>query len=85
MIFFDDERDNIKTVSKLGVTCIKLRKESGLTFAAVNSGLKQYREACTSRSSFKAWFTPVLPKGETDGVDKTAGSQSDGSPLEQDT
>ncbi len=84
MIFFDDEKDNIKTVSKLGVTCVKLRKESGLTFAAVNSGLKQYREACASRSNFKAWFTPVPPKGETEGAEKAA-DQSDGLPLEQET
>lgn len=62
MLFFDDEKDNIKTVRRLGVTCIKLSKETGLTFADVNSGLKQYREACLSRSSLRQWFTPLEPK-----------------------
>ncbi|CAN0026331.1 unnamed protein product, partial [Ectocarpus sp. 12 AP-2014] len=46
MLFFDDEKHNIKTVRRLGVTCVKVSKESGLTFAAVNAGLKEYREAC---------------------------------------
>lgn len=69
MLFFDDENSNIKTVSKLGVTCAKISKERGLTFAAVNSGLKQYREACLSRARLKDWFAPVPPKSEDGGSD----------------
>ncbi|CAM9313727.1 unnamed protein product, partial [Ectocarpus fasciculatus] len=42
MLFFDDEMRNIKTIRGLGVTCIKLSEESGLTFAAMNAGLKEY-------------------------------------------
>ncbi|CAM9467072.1 unnamed protein product, partial [Hapterophycus canaliculatus] len=49
MLFFDDERNNIRTIKKLGVTCVKLSKETGLTFTEVNLGLKQHREACSSR------------------------------------
>ena len=64
MLFFDDEKSNIKTVSKLGVTCVKLSKECGLTIAAANAGLKQYREACLSRASLKDWFTPAPRRNE---------------------
>lgn len=78
MLFFDDEKSNVKTVSKLGVTCVKLSKESGLTFAAVNSGLKQYREACLSRSSLRDWFTQVPVKGETEGAGPATKSSVDG-------
>ncbi|CAB1115257.1 unnamed protein product [Ectocarpus sp. CCAP 1310/34] len=66
MLFFDDEKHNIKTVRRLGVTCVKVSKESGLTFAAVNAGLKKYREACLSRSSLRGWFTPVAPKEDSE-------------------
>lgn len=66
MLFFDDEKYNIKTVSKLGVTCVKLSKETGLTFAAVNNGMKQYRQACLSRSSLRGFLTPLPPQGETE-------------------
>lgn len=66
MLFFDDERNNIRTIRKLGVTCVKLSKETGLTFTEVNSGLKQYKEACASRSSLRNWFTPVTPKKDDD-------------------
>lgn len=78
MLFFDDEKSNITTVSKLGVTCVKLSKESGLTFAAVNSGLKQYREACLSRASLKDWFTPATRKSKPDGSGRATESSSDG-------
>lgn len=67
MLFFDDEKSNITTVSKLGVTSVILSKESGLTFAAVDSGLKQYREACLSRASLKGWLTLAPRKNEAEG------------------
>lgn len=87
MLFFDDEKSNIKTVSKLGVTCVKLSKESGLTFAAVHSGLKQYREACLSRASLKDWFTPAPLKSEAEGSVQATDKSSDGlvEGLEEDT
>lgn len=68
MLFFDDEKHNIKTVRRLGVTCVKITKESGLTFAAVNAGLKEYREACLSRSSLRGWFTPAAPKEDSENA-----------------
>lgn len=84
MLFFDDEKYNISTVSKLGVTCVKLSKETGLTFEAVNQGMKQYREACLSRSSLRGFFAQVPLQGET----KLAGARqtttnSDDSALTQ--
>lgn len=78
MLFFDDEQSNITTISKLGVTCVKLSKECGLTFAAVNAGLKQYREACLSRASLKSWFTPAPRKKTRRGPGQPADSSSDG-------
>lgn len=77
MLFFDDEKSNITTVSKLGVTCVKLSKEFGLTFGAVNAGLKQYREACLSRASLKDWFTPAPRKNEAEGSGRTSESSCD--------
>ncbi|CAM9411816.1 unnamed protein product [Ascophyllum nodosum] len=58
MIFFDDDQRNIKTVSGLGVCCIKVSKDSGLTFDAMRSGLKKYRQSCLSRSNLRAWLQP---------------------------
>ena len=78
MLFFDDDNSNITSVTKLGVTCIKLSKEYGLTFTAVNSGLKQYREACLSRASLKCFFTPAPRKREAEGSGQATGSSSDG-------
>lgn len=78
MLFFDDEKSNITTVSKLGVTCVKLSKECGLTFAAVNSGLKQYREACLSRASLKDWFTPAPRKSKPEVLGQATESSSHG-------
>ncbi|CAM9980690.1 unnamed protein product, partial [Laminaria digitata] len=48
MLFFDDDESNVKTVSKLGACCFKVSKDSGLTFVAVRSGFKKYREVCLS-------------------------------------
>lgn len=78
MLFFDDEKSNIATVERLGVTGVKLSKEYGLTFAAVNSGLKQYREACLSRASLKGWFTPAPLKSKPEGSGEAAESPPDG-------
>eukprot|EP00752_Nemacystus_decipiens_P011868 g10526.t1 len=79
MLFFDDEKSNITTVSKLGVTCVKLSKEFGLTFEAVNSGLKQYREACLSRASLKDWFTPAPRKDKLEDLGQETESPTDSS------
>lgn len=61
MIFFDDDNSNIRAVSKLGVCCMEVSKQSGLTFDAMRSGLKKYREACLSRSSMRAWLQGAAP------------------------
>ncbi|CAN0523608.1 unnamed protein product [Ectocarpus sp. 12 AP-2014] len=78
MLFFDDEKHNIKTVRRLGVTCVKVSKESGLTFAAVNAGLKEYREACLSRSSLRGWFTPAAPKERSEHARQAKRDSADG-------
>ncbi|CAN0069281.1 unnamed protein product [Ectocarpus sp. 8 AP-2014] len=78
MLFFDDEKHNIKTVRRLGVTCVKVSKESGLTFADVNAGLKEYREACLSRSSLRGWFTPAAPKEDSEHAGQAKGDSADG-------
>lgn len=70
MLFFDDNVSNIKTVSKLGACCVRVSEDSGLTFAAVQSGLKKYREACSSRSSMMAWLNTVRPKSDPHGAGK---------------
>lgn len=69
MLFFDDDESNIKTVSKLGACCVRVSKDSGLTFAAVRSGLKKYREACLSRSNMRDWLQPLPQKVEMRGTD----------------
>lgn len=58
MLFFDDDELNVKTVSKVGACCFRVSKDSGLTFVAVRSGFKKYREVCLSRSSMRAWLQP---------------------------
>ncbi|CAM9809443.1 unnamed protein product [Choristocarpus tenellus] len=68
MLFFDDERANIEAVAKLGVCCLHVGKEIGLTPGAVQAGFKKYREACLSRSSLQKWLQPredVCPKSVT--------------------
>lgn len=59
MLFFDDDEMNVKTVSKVGACCFRVSKDSGLTFVAVRSGFKKYREVCLSRSSMRAWLQPL--------------------------
>lgn len=59
MLFFDDDELNVKTVSKVGACCFRVSKDSGLTFVAVRSGFKKYREICLSRSSMRAWLQPL--------------------------
>lgn len=60
MVFFDDDKKNIKTVQKLGVCCIKVSQETGLTFEAVRSGLEKYRKLCLMRSKMREWFQPPI-------------------------
>lgn len=62
MLFFDDDESNVRTVANLGACCFKVNKDSGLTFAAVKSGFKKYREVCLSRSSMKTWLQRRPPK-----------------------
>jgi len=40
MLFFDDEERNIHEISRLGVTCILVRR--GLKHAVLRNGLKQF-------------------------------------------
>ncbi|CAH3174463.1 unnamed protein product [Porites lobata] len=42
MLFFDDEQRNIHEISRLGVTCVLVRR--GMNLAALQSGLKEYAE-----------------------------------------
>lgn len=58
MLFFDDDEVNVKTVSKLGACCFRVSKDSGLTFVAVRSAFKKYRQVCLSRSCMRAWLRP---------------------------
>lgn len=58
MLFFDDDEANIKAVSQLGVCCVRVSNTSGLTFHALESGLKRYRQECSSRASMRAWLRP---------------------------
>lgn len=75
-MFFDDDESNVKTVSKLGVSCVRVSKGSGLTFDAVRSGLKKYRQACLSRSNLRAWLQPLPPKGEARVDEKAVAAHS---------
>lgn len=58
MVFFDDDASNVNVVSRLGVCSVLVSKDSGLTFAAMQTGLKRYRSACLSRLNMRAWLHP---------------------------
>lgn len=71
MLFFDDNDSNIRTVSKLGACCMRVNQESGLTFAAVQSGMKKYKEARLARLSLAAWLSPSPRNGAANEPDKS--------------
>ncbi|PSN38966.1 Magnesium-dependent phosphatase 1 [Blattella germanica] len=45
MLFFDDDKRNIRDISRLGVTVIQVPKD-GITFSVVNSGLLAFSVGC---------------------------------------
>jgi magnesium-dependent phosphatase 1 len=49
MLFFDNERHNCVSVSRLGVTCV--HTPDGMTTAAWRQGLREFHEAAVNRRS----------------------------------
>ncbi|KAI8804329.1 magnesium-dependent phosphatase-1 [Cladochytrium replicatum] len=55
-VFFDDEHRNIRSVSKIGVTCIKVHEGTGANWEAMAQGLRQYSERAKSQNVMKEWL-----------------------------
>ncbi|KAJ3039614.1 Magnesium-dependent phosphatase 1 [Rhizophlyctis rosea] len=62
MLFFDDERRNIVSVGKLGVTCIDVGR-TGTTLVKFLEGLQKYQERKRGGEALKTWL-----KGGKGGV-----------------
>jgi len=63
-------------VSKLGVTCIKVEKSSGLSLDALSSGLKAYKAARSGSTSLMAWM--MMNKGVMTPTSQSSGSGGGG-------
>lgn len=51
LLFFDDEHRNIVSVSSLGVTCVHVDEEEGVSWARYQEGLRAWREAHCAREA----------------------------------
>ncbi|KAJ3186521.1 Magnesium-dependent phosphatase 1 [Gaertneriomyces sp. JEL0708] len=55
MLFFDDEKRNIVSVGKLGVTCYHVA-QTGVTLDNFRAGLKEFSQSRKSSSNMTSWL-----------------------------
>ncbi|KAJ3034934.1 Magnesium-dependent phosphatase 1 [Rhizophlyctis rosea] len=76
MLFFDDERRNIISVGKLGVTCVDVGR-TGTTLVNFMEGLQKYQERRKGGEMLKGWL-----KGAGKGLGKSGLKNEDGEEVE---
>ena len=76
MLFFDDERRNIISVGKLGVTCVDVGR-TGTTLVNFMEGLQRYEERRKGGERLKSWLS-----GSGNGAGKRNIVDVEGEPLE---
>ncbi|KAJ3112062.1 hypothetical protein HDU96_004987 [Phlyctochytrium bullatum] len=58
MLFFDDERRNISSVSKLGVTAVLVEERTGVTRQSVIDGLRDFNES--PKTEERSWAAAAI-------------------------